>query len=79
MKNRADCILREHSGRGSDSPDSASLHGCGDRHGFVDVVGEHGRHQTVIRVVGSFYHLLDGFELHDHLDGPENLKTEEKI
>lgn len=54
-------------------PDSASLHGCGDGHGFVDVVGENGSNQTIICVVGSFYHFLDSFEFHDLLDWSKNL------
>lgn len=60
-------------------PDSASLHGCGYGHGFVDVVGEYSRSQTVICVVGSFYHFLDSFELHDLLDRAKNLETDENI
>lgn len=55
------------------SPDSASLHGCGYGHGFVDVVGKYSCNQTVVCVVGSFYHFLDSFELHDHLDWSKNL------
>lgn len=55
------------------SPDSASLHGCGNCHGFVDVAGEYSRHQTVLRVVGSLDHFLDCFELHDLLDWAKNL------
>ena len=57
-----------------DSPDGAGLHGGGDRHGLVDVIGEHGGGQTVISVVGSLNHLLQGFELHDLLYWPKDLQ-----
>lgn len=55
------------------SPDGASLHGCGYGHGFVDVIGEYGSNQTVICVVGSFNHFLNSFELHDLLHWSKNL------
>lgn len=54
-------------------PDSARLHGCGYGHSFVDVIGKYSRNQTIICVVGSFYHFLDSFEFHDLLDRPKNL------
>lgn len=60
-------------------PDSASLHGCGYGHGFVDVIGEYGRNQTIIGVVGSFYHFLNSFELHDLLHWAKNLQTGKNI
>lgn len=65
---------KEHGRR--NSPDGASLHGCGYGHGFVDVISENGTDQAVIRAVGSLYHFLDSLELHYLLDRAENLKSQ---
>lgn len=65
--------------RGWNLPDSASLHGCWYGHGFVDVIGENSRSQTIICVVGSFYHFLNSFELHDLLDWAKNLLTDKNV
>lgn len=56
-------------------PDGASPHGRGYGYGFVDVVGEYSRNQTIIWVVGSLDHFLDSLELHDLLDGAKNLQS----
>lgn len=56
------------------SPHRAGLQGCGYGHGFVDVAGENGSNQTVVRVVGSFDHFFNRFELHNLLDWPKNLQ-----
>ena len=59
-------------------PDSASLHSCGDGHGFVDVIGEHSRYKTIIGVVGPLYHFLNSLKLHELLDWPKYLQTGSK-
>ena len=55
-------------------PDGASLHGCGDGHGFGDIAGEHSCHQAVLCVVGPFNHLINSLELHDLLNWSKDLE-----
>lgn len=59
-------------------PNSAGLHSRGDGHGFVDVAGEDGGSQAVLRAVGSFDDFLDRLKLHNLLNRPEDLPQSEK-
>lgn len=77
MKNIADCSTRNKNGR--NSPDSASLHGCGNGHGFVDVISENSTDQTVVRAVGPLDHFLDGLELHYLLDRAKDLESRRNV
>lgn len=73
MRNIADCGESNTTAR--NSPDGASLHGCGDGQGFVDVISENGTNQAVVWAVGSLDHFLDGLELHYLLDRAKDLES----
>lgn len=74
MKTIADCSERNTTDS-RNSPDGASLHGCGNGQGFVDVISENGTDQAVVGAVGSLDHFLNGLELHYLLDGAEDLES----
>lgn len=65
--------LKKHNSR--NSPDSASLHGCGNGQGFVDVFSENSTNQTVVWAVGSLNHFLNGLELHYLLHWAKDLES----
>lgn len=55
-------------------PDGAGPEPVGHVVGLIDVLGEHGRRQTVFSVVGSGHHLLHGLKLQDLHHGTKDLQ-----
>ncbi len=60
------------------SPDGSGLDAVGDGDGLVDVLGEDGGAQSVVRLVGAVNHLLQILELQNLLHRPEDLKYQLK-
>lgn len=69
-------VTKEHKVREKILPNGASAHVSDERHGGGDVVGDDASAKTVVGVVGAVHDLVEGLELEDALDGPEDLRRD---